>query len=304
NLQMELAHKYLVEKKCNKSQMAVMLNFANPSNFSVCYSKYLTKNATKELITNIKKESDERYKTFIRQVPATIAMLDNDLCYLAASLNWIKYYRLQNKEFIGKNFYDLHPGSKSIYGKRLSECLKGKIDNCDEALIEKLDGSRAWLRWDFRPWYNVDNEIGGLIMLTEDLTASKLKDEEHKQISAILNKTSEISRIGTWQRNFETEDGTWSPVLKEIMEVPDDFVPPDMSTTYNFYKEGPHRDLVKMVIKYALEKGQEFDIETEIITAKGNSKKVRIIGYPELINGKCEKISGIFQELTNHLIIS
>jgi transcriptional regulator GlxA family with amidase domain len=41
NLQMELAHKYITEKKCNKTQMASMLGFLNPSNFSVCYQKYL-----------------------------------------------------------------------------------------------------------------------------------------------------------------------------------------------------------------------------------------------------------------------
>jgi len=41
NLQMELADKYIREKRCNKNQMAVMLNFSNPSNFSVCYRNYL-----------------------------------------------------------------------------------------------------------------------------------------------------------------------------------------------------------------------------------------------------------------------
>jgi PAS domain S-box-containing protein len=40
NLQMELAYKYITEKRCNKNQMAIMLNFSNPSNFSVCYQKY------------------------------------------------------------------------------------------------------------------------------------------------------------------------------------------------------------------------------------------------------------------------
>lgn len=40
-LQMELAHKYLKETRYSKKQLAWMFNFANPSNFSACYKKYL-----------------------------------------------------------------------------------------------------------------------------------------------------------------------------------------------------------------------------------------------------------------------
>ncbi|MDN3549576.1 helix-turn-helix domain-containing protein [Mucilaginibacter aquaedulcis] len=40
-LQMELAEKYLQDKKFSKKQLAGILNFSNPSNFSACYKKYL-----------------------------------------------------------------------------------------------------------------------------------------------------------------------------------------------------------------------------------------------------------------------
>jgi PAS domain S-box-containing protein len=44
-LQMELAHQYLKEARYNKKQIAWMFNFANPSNFSACYKKYLKENS-------------------------------------------------------------------------------------------------------------------------------------------------------------------------------------------------------------------------------------------------------------------
>ncbi|MDB5135596.1 MAG: fold protein [Mucilaginibacter sp.] len=40
-LQMELAQHYLKEARYNKKQIAWMFSFANPSNFSACYKKYL-----------------------------------------------------------------------------------------------------------------------------------------------------------------------------------------------------------------------------------------------------------------------
>ncbi|MDR3697423.1 PAS domain-containing protein [Mucilaginibacter sp.] len=299
NLQMELAEKYLAEKRRNKNQMAMMLNFANPSNFSACYKKYLKEKSTRELIENIEKEHDERYQTFIEQVPVEIAMLDNNLIYVAASRKWIEVHRLQNTDFIGKSIFDISPVAKLKFSDILNDCLKGHANKCDEAYIERLDGSPVWLRWEIRPWYKRNRAIGGLLMYTEDITALKLKEKEAKQISLILDKTSEISRIGAWQRNFRTNNSIWSKVVREILEVPDHFNPPELDEVLKFYKEGASRILIQHKLKDAIENKVPFDVVVEMITAKGKPIRVRVIGYPEFVNGKCEKISGIFHEITD-----
>lgn len=302
DLQMELAHQYISEKKCNKSQMALMLNFSNPSNFSTCYKKYLTELSVKQAVGKIKKESEERYKTFVEQVPFQIAMFDTHLNYMAASKMWVDDYRMGDKQFIGKNLYDLSPGVKEKFGDVLEGCLKGHIDKNDGALVERMNGAFAWMRWDIRPWYTIEQEIGGLIMMTEDLTPSKRLEEENKRLALILEKANEITRVGAWQRNFRTNTGFWSKILKEILEVPDDF-DPVLSTAIEFYKEGSSRDLAKKVLKEAQDKGASFDIEVDMVTAKGKEKKVRVIGYPDFANGKCEMISGIFQDITHNTSI-
>jgi PAS domain S-box-containing protein len=295
-LQMELAHEYLTEKKYNKSQVALMFNFSNPSNFSVCYQKYLKESVGNRLIE--KTEQEDRYKTFIEQAPIAIAMFDSDLHFIAASQKWTNDYNLQGKAFIGKSLYAVFESAKIRYGDTLSACLKGDINKGDGAFVDTLDGRPAWMRWDIRPWYKNDNEIGGLSILTEDITTQKLKEAEIKQLSAVFNITNEITRIGAWQRNLKTNTAIWSKVLKEILEVPADFVP-ELEATFEFYKEGPSRDLAEKTIKAAMKNELPFDFEAEAITAKGNLIRVRVIGYPEFVNGECEKISGIFQDLTN-----
>lgn len=296
NLQMEVAFKYITEKKCNKSQMALMLGFANPSNFLVCYKKYLEENSTKQLIESVKKENDERYKTFISQAPFAFAMFDNNMAFMAASQRWMKAYGLDNVEFIGKPIYEVFPIVETRFKALLKYCLKGNISKSDEGFFPKQDGSPGWIRWDIRPWYDRNEAIGGLLIYTEDITAVKLKDELNRQILEILTKTNEITRVGAWSRNLRTNKAIWNNITKEILEVPEDFEP-DVDTAIGFYKEGPSRQLIEKVMKDALEKEKTFDVEVEMVTAKGNLKTVRLIGYPEFFEGKCEKISGICQDI-------
>jgi len=299
HLQMEIAHAYLTEKKCNKGQMAAMLNFSNPSNFSACYQKYLKEHSANQLIREIRKENDERYQAFIEQSPMALAMVDTDLCFITASKKWIFEFNLQNTGFIGKCIFEMYDGFEPKYGEILNWCLQGNSKSCDEEFVERPDGSTAWMKWDIRPWYKSKNTVGGLLVLIENITEVKSKEDESKKISAILNKTSEMAHIGVWKRNFRT--GTWicSKILKEILELPQD-ANPDLATDLSFYKEGPSRQIAHNMLNSAIEVGQQFEFEAEIATAKGNSKTIRVIGYPDFMNGKCEKISGIFQDISSY----
>ncbi|HWZ35131.1 MAG TPA: hypothetical protein VNW51_03185, partial [Mucilaginibacter sp.] len=118
-----------------------------------------------------------------------------------------------------------------------------------------------------------------------------------RHIAEILRKTSEISRIGTWTRNFRTNYIEWSDVLKEILEVPADFKP-HQNSMLTFYKEDESKTLMEKSLRSAIENGINFDIEVELTSAKGNLKHVRVIGYPEFYNGKCENVSGILQDIS------
>jgi PAS domain S-box-containing protein len=296
SLQMELAHQYLSEKSYNKNQIAFILNFSNPSNFSQCYRRHLLEKKTKELCIGLENAVDEKYKTFIGQAPVTLAMIDTKFNFLAVSEKWEIDYG-DFGEFIGKNLLDIMPDAKFSDVNLLTRCLVGHTNVCDEIFQEKSDGAPGWIRWDIRPWHNAQGEIGGLLILTEDITRIKLQNEEYRIINEILRKTNEISCIGTWTRSIRTGKVFYSDVLKHILEVPGDFVP---STTipFDFFSDENTKTQVEYAIKNAINIGKPFDITVELLTAKGNTKKVFIAGYPEFYNERCEKIIGIIQEIT------
>jgi PAS domain-containing protein len=236
------------------------------------------------------------YKAFIKQTPFALAMLDNDLKYIACSDKWIEDHF--DPALPGTSYKSTIRPLGINWTAVISNCLQGKIETCEEGLCQREDGSMLWLKWDIRPWYSLDYKIGGLLIFTQDITESKQKDAEARKITEILNKTNDITRIGVWKRNLDSNVTTWSAMMQEILEVPDDFEP-NLATIIDFYKEGKDREMVEQAKLRAIEKGIPFDIEGEIITAKGNSKRVRVIGYPEFLNGKCERMFGVLQDITH-----
>jgi len=295
-LQMELAEEYIREKRYTKKQVADLLNFTNATNFIICYHKHLKDKASQKVLGELTKANDDRYKTFISQMPFAVAMLDREMNFIAASQKYIDDYQLQFKPVSGSGFYDVFPTLDDRWKRIHKAALKGKIMNGEEHSFQRVDRSQMWNRWDVRPWRNQAGEIGGILLFTEDITAIKLKEEENKKILEILSKTSELIKIGAWKKNFKNNTGFWSKITREILEVPEDFKPTS-AFALEFYKEGQSRVKMEKLLHQAITLGKSFDTVCEIITAKGRQKTVRVVGYSEFRSGKCERLFGIFQEL-------
>ncbi|KYG82250.1 PAS domain S-box protein [Roseivirga echinicomitans] len=240
--------------------------------------------------------SNQRNQIFVEQAPSALAMFDKNMCYMAASKQWIKDYNITEKKIIGKSHYEIFPEIGDDWKKHHQECLKGATNQCDEAVFEREDGSKQWITWDIRPWYVTKDTIGGLIIYTADITHLKQKEIEKRKIEEILDKTNEVARIGTWEVDLVTNSVSWSRITKEIHEVSPNFVP-DLTTGINFYKLGASRKKIEKVVGEAIEKGTPFDAEFELVTAKGNAVWVRSIGQAEFEKGKCIRLYGIFQDI-------
>ena len=241
-------------------------------------------------------ESNKRNRIFVEQAPHAIAMFDKNMCYMSASQQWVKDYNLSGKQLIGQSHYEIFPEIGDDWKKIHQECLQGAINQVDEACFERADGTEQWITWDVRPWYISDKNIGGLIMYTADITHIKKKDADKRRIEEILDRTSEVARIGTWEVDLISDKILWSRVTKEIHEVPQDYEP-ELQGAINFFKEGESRSKIQQAVTEAIEKGTPYDVEVELITAKGNAVWARAIGQSEFLKGKCKRLYGVFQDI-------
>ncbi|MFN3942466.1 MAG: PAS domain S-box protein [Flavobacterium sp.] len=143
-------------------------------------------------------EHNQLLKNFINNSPAALAMLDTEYKYLAVSDKWIKDYQLEGKNIIGMSHYEVFPEIGEEWKQIHINCMKGIPASNDEDLFIRENYSEQWLRWEVRPWYNQNQQIGGLIMFTEDITVSKISEKELKASEQRFQKLANNTIVGTF----------------------------------------------------------------------------------------------------------
>lgn len=125
--------------------------------------------------------------------------------------------------------------------------------------------------------------------------------EQNKQLSdseILLNQTGELANIGGWKIDLRTQKLTWTQQVYRIHEVDDNFIP-NFENALNFYEEAS-RPILQDAVLQAIETGNTFDLELNLITAKGKRILVRTIGkvvFDE--NNIAQYVYGSIQDITS-----
>ena len=140
---------------------------------------------------------EELLKIFVKNVPAGVAMLDREMRYLQVSDRWCADYGVDASQVLGRSHYDALPDMPDHWREIHRRALDGETLRADEDRWERKSGI-TWVRWEARPWLNVDGESGGILIFAEDITRRKQADEALSSMSRKLieSQEQERSRIG------------------------------------------------------------------------------------------------------------
>ncbi|SMC95842.1 PAS domain-containing hybrid sensor histidine kinase/response regulator [Pedobacter africanus] len=130
-----------------------------------------------------------------------------------------------------------------------------------------------------------------------DITERHNLVKELKNKNKKLEQANNIARLGSWELDLIEQKLAWSEVTREIFEIEPDF-DPNPENELLFYKPGTSRDNRFNALNTAVLKGEGWDLELELSTAKGNDIWIRSIGIPEFMEGRCYKIRGTVQDIT------
>lgn len=206
---------------------------------------------------------------------------------------WVRMWGYSREEIVGRSarFMWSTPEAALSFVRELRE--RGAVRNWEQEFRDKsgkMFVTELWARI---------LEIGGeqvVVSTLVDITARRSAEAELRTHQAILEETGRIAKVGGWSFDPVTGEGTWTDEVARIHDLD-----PTSSTNreigLSFYTE-KSRPLIEWAVKEAVAHGTPYDLELELISAKGVHKWVRTIGHPELKEGRVVRVRGSFQDIT------
>jgi signal transduction histidine kinase len=132
-----------------------------------------------------------------------------------------------------------------------------------------------------------------IVYLLLNLARRKQAEEGLVKSQRLLAETEEIGRVGGWEIDLNTMKLRWTPEIYSIHEVDLSFEP-TVEKAIQFYVPAS-RPAIERLVQRAIEQGEPYDVELDIITAKGNLRSVHGIGRADLEH---RRVYGFFQDIT------
>tara|TARA_R110002111_G_scaffold255157_1_gene321248 strand:- start:32332 stop:34248 length:1917 start_codon:yes stop_codon:yes gene_type:complete len=139
--------------------------------------------------------SEQDLQLFIENAPVAIALFDREMRYLATSRQWLKDYRLSSESLLGESHYEIFPEIPEHWKMAHRKAQAGAVLHDEERFLRN-DGSVQWLRWVIQPWYESRDIIGGIVILTEDITERKQIEAENKNLLEQFAAAQKMESIG------------------------------------------------------------------------------------------------------------
>jgi len=141
---------------------------------------------------------EELLRIFVKSAPAGVAMFDREMRYLQVSDRWCTDYSLDSSQILGRSQYELFPDLPERWKEAHRRGLAGETLREDEDRWDREDGTK-WLRWEVRPWWNLDEVPGGILLFAEDITQriqmqEALSDVARKLVEAQEKERARIAR--------------------------------------------------------------------------------------------------------------
>jgi len=156
-----------------------------------------------ETISDHLRESQERLQVLIDHAPASLAMFDDGMRYLAVSRRWLEDYGLGEQDIVGHSHYEIFPEIPEGWRAIHRRALAGEVVSADEDCFERADGRVQWLRWEARPWRAADSRVGGIVIFSEDITARKVAEDQLRKLSMAVEQSPENIEITDLAGNID-----------------------------------------------------------------------------------------------------
>jgi signal transduction histidine kinase len=166
-------------------------------------------------------------------------------------------------------------------GYQTAFTLKRRNNSAVDVLVRECQGEMP----DERVW------------ILRELAPDGLVIEALERQSRLLLEAQRVGRTGAWELDIKTGRVIWTLELRRIMELPDTNEEMTIERSFNFYSAASEA-IVREAFTATVTRGIPYDLELEVITARGNRIWVREVCRATIRRGRLISMIGVLQDIT------
>ncbi len=140
-------------------------------------------------------EREQQLRHFIRYLPISALIIDNQFRILEYSNDWVKTFDWPSSNLEQKNLWNLFHKHPIEWETLVQGAMQGRSLKSDEEQYITHLGRTLWIEWSVRPWYK-GTQIGGAVLLINNLTEQKDLFKEIEQLRYKQLLTSKMASLG------------------------------------------------------------------------------------------------------------
>ena len=138
-----------------------------------------------------------------------------------------------------------------------------------------------------------------IVGISTDISLRKQAEDEARQKDTLIRLAGRLTHTGGWALELAAERVFWSDEVFDILDFPRGS-PPSLADALALYP-APWREKLTAAVQACRQDGTAFDLEAEVLTAKGARKWVRVSAEAERdASAAITRVQGAFQDITEH----
>jgi PAS domain S-box-containing protein len=152
----------------------------------------------------------ERYErtisAIVNAMPISVILTDREARVLYASPSWIKARGLEGREVIGHTLYELRPDIFEPWRQGIEVCMDGNPRSLERLPVPMGDGRTGWVKVELAPWFDDDNQVGGLVMSSYDITHIVEALERTERSEERLRVALELAELHVYEMDYVRQE--------------------------------------------------------------------------------------------------
>jgi diguanylate cyclase (GGDEF)-like protein/PAS domain S-box-containing protein len=241
------------------------------------------------------RSSEQRLQLISDNVPGLICQVDRDLHYKFVNRAYADWFGVEPSELLGMSVREFY-GAQGFAGIEapLRTALAGQRVTAEQEILAR--GVPRHCHVVLIPQRNRRDEVVGLFAIHTDITERRRAELALRASENFLARTGAIAGVGGWELNLQDGALTWSHETCRLHDVQPGFRP-NVAEAINFYAPAS-RPVITEAVRNCIERGVPFDVELELISARGRSFWARATGAAEFEGGAAVRVAGAFQDVT------